>query len=247
MEEWLKWLLLFGVGCGAGFINVMAGGGSTITMPILIFLGLDASLANGTNRVAIFIQNVSAITSFQQEVLYNVRSVLKYAVWTLPGAVAGALFAIRIEHELFETILALVILGVMLTLVLPSSKQKVGDAIRSHWLMYPALLAIGFYGGFIQAGVGFLIMAAFTHILRFDLVRVNRYKVFIILIYTVPALLIFALSRNINIPYALALAAGNATGGWWSAKLAIKRGESIVRGILFVVMIGMALELLDVF
>ncbi len=246
MEEWLKWLLLFGVGCGAGFINVMAGGGSTITMPILIFLGLDSALANGTNRVAIFIQNISAITSFQREVLYNVKSILKYAVWTLPGAILGALFAVSVEHALFEKILAVVIVGVMITIILPQPKQKKQRSMP-QWLIYPALLGIGFYGGFIQAGVGFMFMAAFIHVLGFDLVRVNRYKVFIILIYTIPALLVFAFSGNINIPYALALAAGNATGGWWSAKLTIKRGESIIRMVLMVVMVLMALKLLDIF
>ncbi len=245
MDEWLKWLLLFGVGGAAGFINVMAGGGSTITMPILIFLGLDSALANGTNRVAIFIQNISAITSFQREVLYDVKSVFKYAAWTLPGAILGAFFAVHINNALFEKILAGVIVGVMITIILPRPQKS--QRSTPSWLIYPALLGIGFYGGFIQAGVGFIFMAAFLHILKFDLVRVNRYKVFIILIYTVPALIVFALSGNINIPYALALAAGNAAGAWWSAKLAIKRGESFIRIVLLVVMVVMALKLLDIF
>lgn len=248
MQEPLKWLLLYGVGVIAGFINVMAGGGSTLTMPMLIFLGLDGAAANGTNRVALFIQNIAAISSFQSEKHYHFKTAFKYAAWTLPGAVIGALVAVRIENNLFEKILGIVIIGVMLTVLFPQKKSNQTDnSEHNNWLVYPALFGIGFYGGFIQAGVGFLIMAALMHILHLNLVRVNMYKVFIIFIYTIPAILIFALSGNIKILYALALAAGNATGAWWSAKLSIKKGEKLVRLVLFFVVLIMALKLFDIF
>jgi uncharacterized protein len=248
MSEPLKWLLLYSVGVVAGFINVMAGGGSTMTMPILIFLGLDSAAANGTNRVAILIQNIAAISSFQSEKRYQFKTVLKYAAWTLPGAIIGALAAVRIENELFEKILGIVIIGVMFTVLLPQKKaaETPKDA-KNAWMAYPALFGIGFYGGFIQAGVGFLLMAALMHILQLDLIKVNMYKVFIIFIYTIPAILIFALSGNIQIFYALALAAGNATGAWWSAKLAVKKGEKIIRLVLFFVVLAMALKLFDIY
>lgn len=245
MDEILKWLLLFAVGAIAGFINIMAGGGSTLTMPTLIFLGLDSALANGTNRVAIFIQNIFAITSFHQEQLYEFKSILKLALWTLPGAVIGALVAVKIDNLLFQRILAFVIIGVVISILIPQPKnRKNSSSEKKSWLIYPALLGIGFYGGFIQAGVGFLFMASFLHILKFDLVKVNMHKVFIIFIYTIPALFIFALSGNIHLPYALVLAAGNAAGGWWSAKLSVKKGEKIIRIVLFVAVFIMAFKLI---
>ncbi len=248
MHEPLKWLLLYGVGVLAGFINVMAGGGSTLTMPTLIFLGLDSAAANGTNRVALFIQNIAAVSSFQAEKNYRFKQVFIYAAWTLPGAVIGALAAVRIEHELFQKILGAVIIGVMLTVLFPQlkSSQK-PDSEKRSWLIYPALFGIGFYGGFIQAGVGFLIMAAFLHILHLDLIRVNMTKVFIIFIYTIPAIIIFALSGNIRIIYALALAAGNASGAWWSAKLAVKKGEKLIRIVLVAAVLAMALKLFEIY
>lgn len=242
----LQWLLLFGVGAFAGFMNVMAGGGSTITMPILIFLGLDGATANGTNRVALFVQNIFAITSFHGEKKYDLPHVLKYAVWTLPGAVVGAFFAVSIEDHLFKKILGVIIILVMIAVLVPQSKKSAKlQTTKQAWLIYPALFAIGFYGGFIQAGVGFFIMAAFTHILHFELVKVNMHKVFIVFIYTIPALLIFIISGNVRYTLALALAAGNALGAWWAAKLSIKKGDKFIRIVLFIIIIFMAIKLFD--
>jgi len=226
------WFLLFGVGIVSGFLNVMAGGGSTITLPVLIFLGLDGALANGTNRIAILIQNVSSVSAFHRSEKYPLRTILTYAAWALPGAVAGAFYATRISDELFQTILGIIILGVVVTLILPGNTLtravRAEAAARSRWI-YPALLVIGFYGGFIQVGVGFLFMAALYHLLRLDLVNVNRYKVLIVLIYTVPALAIFMWSGNVDWILGWILAAGSALGGWLAVKVSLRGGEKVVR------------------
>jgi len=109
------------------------------------------------------------------------------------------------------------------------------------------MFAIGFYGGFIQVGVGFLFMASLYLLLKLDLVRVNMHKVFIILIYTIPALFIFFFTNNVDLKLGLALGAGNAVGAWWAAKISVKKGEGIIRMILIVAIFIMALKLLGVF
>ncbi len=249
MNEILKLLLLFSVGAIAGFINVMAGGGSTLTLPVLIFLGLESSLANGTNRIAVFLQNVSAIISFKQEKFAQFKLSLKLTLFTLPGAVIGALIATNISNELFKKILAGIMIGIIFTLLIPKSKKKAFENGEKYnpWLVYPALVGIGFYGGFIQAGVGFIIMATLHHLMRLNLVHVNMHKVFIICIYMIPTIIVFALTNNINWVYGLLLAAGNAFGAWWAAKLAVKRGEKVIRFILLIAILIMALKLLKVF
>jgi len=250
MDELLKLLLLFGVGSLAGFINVMAGGGSAITLPVLIFLGLEGPLANGTNRVAIVIQSISAILSFRQEKYQKFKLSLKLAAFTLPGAIAGAFIATTISNELFQKILAFVLIGVIISMFFPKPNQKKPqgkEQNKSTWLIYPAMFAIGFYGGFIQVGVGFLFMASLYLLLKLDLVRVNMHKVFIILIYTIPALFIFFFTNNVDLKLGLALGAGNAVGAWWAAKISVKKGEGIIRMILIVAIFIMALKLLGVF
>lgn len=248
MDYW-NWLLLFGVGSVAGFINVNAGGGSSLTLPTLIFMGLDGALANGTNRIAIFIQNIFAIASFKKNKMHRFRESSWLSLFTLPGAIIGAILAARISSDVFERILGGVLIFIVISLFFSGSYKNKGrgENEQRSWWIYPALLGIGFYGGFLQIGVGFLFMAALYHLLRIDLITVNMHKVFIILIYTLPALLIFIWTGNVNWEYGLALAAGNAFGGWWGAHAAVKGGERVIRIILAVAITIMAIKLFGLF
>jgi len=247
--DYLNLALLFGVGVVAGFINVGAGGGSSLTLPTLIFIGLDGALANGTNRVAIFIQNIFAIASFQKRKVNDFKLSSQLAVFTLPGAIIGALLATRVSHVLFQRILGGVLIFIVISLFFSHSYKNRNHLKKKYKniLIYPALFGIGFYGGFLQIGVGFLFMAALYHLMKFDLVLVNVHKVFIILIYTFPALLIFSLTGNVNWPFGLVLASGNAIGAWWGAQAMLKGGEKLIRIILAIAIIIMALKLFGTF
>jgi uncharacterized membrane protein YfcA len=165
--EYLHILMLFAIGIVAGMLNVMAGGGSALTLPFLIFLGLDSSLANGTNRIAIFIQSIFAISSFYQQKVHHFKMSFKMAVWTLPGSIIGAIVAIKIDDELFQHILAIVLVGVIFSMIFShenGEQQQYENLNNRKWLFYPTMLGIGFYGGFIQVGVGFILMAALFHL-----------------------------------------------------------------------------------
>ena len=249
MNEYATIALLFGVGSIAGFLNVNAGGGSTLTLPALIFLGLDSALANGTNRVAILLQNVFAVTSFRQQKVHHFKESLIFSLFTLPGAVIGALLATKITDAWFQRILALVMIGIVVTMFFPHTNRNYQNSVsesKNKWLMYAVLLGIGFYGGFLQVGVGFLFMASLYHILRISLVYVNMHKVFIILIYTIPSLLVFALTKNVNWGYGLSLALGNSLGGWWGARASVKGGERLIRNVLAVAIVIMSVKLLGI-
>jgi len=233
----------------AGFINVMAGGGSTITLPTLIFLGLDGALANGTNRVGIFVQTLSAVISFRQEKYHKIKLSLKLAAFTLPGAIIGAIIAVNISNELFQKILGYVLIGIIFSMLLRKinkNKTEEDKQNQNSWLIYPVMFVMGFYGGFIQVGIGFMFMASLYHLLKLKLLHVNMHKVLIICIYTLPALLIFIITGNVNWKFGLVLAAGMASGAWWSAKLSIKKGEKIIQIILIAAILLMSLKLLDV-
>jgi len=243
----LNLVLLLVVGAVAGFINVNAGGGSSLTLPTLIFLGLDAATANGTNRIALILQNVFAVASFRKNKVHQFKTSMLLAVFTLPGAVIGAIMATRISHMLFQRILGGVLILIVISMFFSRSyKSDLQEKAQSRFL-YPALFAIGFYGGFLQVGVGFLFMAALYHLLRVNLILVNMHKVFIILIYTIPALIVFTLTSNVRLDLGLALAAGNALGGWWGAHAAVKGGEKTIRIILAVAIAIMALKLFGLF
>jgi uncharacterized protein len=242
-------LILFGVGIIAGFLNVNAGGGSTLTLPALIFLGLDSALANGTNRIAIFIQNISAVYSFKKEKYQQFDISLKLSLFTLPGSILGALLAVELSDALFQKILGIIMIGIIISMIIPQKRiiDSQHDNKKIPLSAYIAMIGIGFYGGFIQVGVGFILMAALQRLMKLNLVYVNMHKVFIVLVYTVPALLIFILTDNVNWVLGLALAAGNAIGGWWAAKSSVKKGEKLIRYVLIVAVLIMAVKLLGVF
>ena len=247
MPDILSITVLTCVGVVAGFINVNAGGGSTLTLPVLIFLGLDTSAANGTNRIAILLQNVAAVQSFKQESFFDLKTSLKLSLFTLPGSVAGALLAVRLEDELFKIILGIIMIGIIISMILPKKKSiNKDEPNKPNTGIYLSMIGIGFYGGFIQVGVGFLLMASLQFLMKLDLVRVNMYKVFIVLIYTIPALLIFALTDNVNWLLGIFLAIGNVLGGWWGAKKQIKKGEGFIKYVLVIAVFIMALKLLAV-
>lgn len=249
MSDLFASVILIAVGSIAGFINVNAGGGSALTLPTLIFLGLDASIANGTNRIAIFIQNISAVSSFKKENYQNFKTSFILSLFTLPGAVAGAIVAINVSNELFETLLGIIMIGIIITMIIPRKKQNYEDSAEGNqsFVVYLSMFGIGFYGGFIQVGVGFLLMAALHYLGRLNLVYVNMHKVFIVLVYTLPAILIFSFSGNVHWQYGLSLAAGNAIGGWWGAKSSVRRGEKFIKIVLIIAVSIMSLKLLKLF
>ncbi len=240
--------LLTAVGIVAGFLNVMAGGGSLLTVPVLVFMGLPGPVANGTNRIAILAQNLTAITAFFRKGFSDFRLSLSLAACAIPGALAGALLGTGLDGAWFNRVLAIVMLGVMLVMQfdkggtarptdhLPSRAQLV----KGHLLM----VGVGFWGGFIQVGVGFIIMPILNRVMGLDLVRTNMHKVFIIAVYTVVALSVFAGRVEIMWLVGLALALGNAIGGYLGAHFTVTRGETLVRLILNLVLIAFIIKLL---
>ena len=240
-------VILFFVGIIAGFLNVTAGGGSAISLPVLIFLGLESSVANGTNRIALLVQNISAVYSFKREKYQDLKASFFLSLFTLPGAISGALLAVKLDDEIFQKILGIVMIGIILSMFIPQRQVNSIGKSKISIATAVSMFGIGFYGGFIQVGVGFILMASLKYLMKLNLVLVNMHKVFIVLIYTIPALIVFIVTDNVNWFLGLSLAAGNALGGWWGAKMSVKKGEGFIKGILIIAILLMALKLLKIY
>lgn len=241
-DFWLFVMLFFG-GAIAGFINMMAGGGSILTIGAMILFGVEPQVANATNRIGVLTGTISGATAYKTEKFTDLKTSLLLAACAIPGAVIGAFYSISISNEQFQKALAVVMILILVSMFLPKHKKEKESKITKY-AIYPVMVAIGFYGGFIQVGVGLILMAAFRHLMAYDLLRVNMHKVFVVLIYTIPVLVIFGISGKINWVLAIALSAGNSIGCWVSVKLSLRKGEKFVRIVLVAVVSLMAVKFL---
>jgi uncharacterized membrane protein YfcA len=241
---------VFFSGLVAGFFNVVAGGGSLLTLPVLIFLGLPAATANATNRVGILLQNVVATATFRRRGLLDVRLGLRLMLAAAPGAVLGALMAVEMDDRLFRWVLAGIMLLVLVSLIRRRRHPGPGGAPAAaarpqHPLaLYASFFFVGFHSGFIQAGVGFVIIAALNSFGGLGLVRSNGIKVMSILMIQAIALGIFAALGSVNWVWGLTLAAGTMLGGWAGVRWQVIKGELWVYRILVGAIIAFALMLL---
>ncbi len=240
-------LALVAIGGVAGFINVLSAGGSMLTLPLLMFLGLPAQVANGTNRVAIALQSVTAVSSFFRAGHSNLAVSIRLAIPAVAGSLLGAWTATWIPPGVFEGLLVVAMIGASIFMLLPqpalSTHTLTPDRLGA--LEYFALFLIGLYGGFIQVGVGALFIVVLYRMLKIDLPQVNVIKVFIILIYTVPALAVFAVNDQVRWGMGLILAAGNMTGAVLAVKVNLgRRGTQWIKWLTLIMVVAILTRLI---
>ena len=238
---------LIAVGAIAGVLNILAGGGSLLTLPLLIFFGLPAATANGTNRIAILCQNIFAIGGFQRQGVFPLRLALLCTPPALLGSYLGARIAIDIDEELFKQVLALVMVGVLIIMAVDPMRRLRRSEMRLTPVRVAVLLVsfffIGIYGGFVQAGVGFLVITGLL-VHGLDLVRINAVKVLVIFAFTIVALAVFVRHGQVDYVLGLALAIGNSLGGWSASYLAVRKGHTWIKHFVTVTVLLFALRLL---
>ena len=248
MELILQSILFIVIGFIAGCLNTIAGGGSLITLPILIFLGLPGSVANATNRVAILSQNIFAVTGFNSK---GIKLPLPYSLYlgiaSLGGGFMGAKLAVDIDDTLFNRILAIIMVLVVISIVAEPRTKKINRPERlgiTHQVFgILAFFLLGIYGGFIQAGIGFLVIAVLTNINHLGLVKTNYVKVFAAIVYTGVSIIVFAIEGKIEWITGLTLAVGQGFGGWYASRWSVDKGEVWIKRVMVVTVIGLAIKL----
>ena len=245
--EWYLYLVVVAVGIVAGIINTLAAGGSLLTLPVLMALGLPPNMANGTNRIAILLQNVVGVRQFHKEKVMDFPSGFKVGIPAAVGAIAGAFIAVNLNDEVMKLAIAGVMILVFFLILLKPNRW-----INSHethppipyWLQVIVFFFVGVYGGFIQAGVGFFLLTSLVLGSGFELVKANALKLLIILLYTPLALLIFFMNGDVNLWIGLVLAVGNMTGAWIGTKIAVKWGAVLIRYFVLVAILVASTKLI---
>lgn len=247
-------LILIGIGLFAGFVNTLAGGGSLLTLPILIlFLGLDEATANGTNRLMVITGAFVASYGYRTKGITTHPYGLYFGIIATIGAIIGARIAVNIDGDTFKRFLAIIMITVGLIIVFRSksiASLELPERLSGKYFVLSLLgfFFIGIYGGFLQAGVGIIIMLLLTQINRMNLLRTNSVKAFSVFIYSLAAVLIFALDGKILWLVGLWMVLGSVIGAWISSRWSVNKGDKVIRITLLLMVIYMAIKLwLDTF
>ena len=241
--EWYQYLIAIVGGAIAGGINTLAGNGSAITLSILTeVIGLPGNLANGTNRVGVLTQSTAGSWAFYQHGKLDFsRSKLNISL-TVLGAIIGVGVAINVSNEQFIFVFKYLMLAMFVVLLVKPKRwlaatQK--DPQINYFLAVPLYLALGFYGGFIQMGMGIFYLATMVLVAKYSIIEGNALKSFVVALYTIIVLAIFQWRGLVQWEVGLVLALGQTFGGWYTAKFASKHPKAniIAYWVLMVIVV----------
>tara|TARA_B100001094_G_scaffold117176_1_gene113018 strand:- start:2608 stop:3363 length:756 start_codon:yes stop_codon:yes gene_type:complete len=247
MDSIFEGFLLIIVGFFAGIINTLAGGGSLFTLPFLIFLGLPPSVANGTNRIVIVIQSLGGTLGYQSKKINTFPFPIYLGVSASIGSLIGAQIALQLDGAIFNRILAVIMLivGLLILIRQNSLSSNLPERLTGKYLIYAVLgfFIIGIYGGFINAGIGIVIMIFLNRLNRLSLVKTNATKVLVVMIYTTVALIFFAFNDAVNWKLGLLMALGTLFGAWWASRWSVRKGDRVIRIAMLLTIFIMSIKL----
>ncbi len=242
---------LIAAGIVVGFINTLAGGGSIISLSLLMFLGLPAPVANGTNRIAIFIQNIAATASFKQKHVLPWKKALWLSIPAIAGSLVGAVIAVDINQHTFEIAIGIIMIVMLFVVLFKPAKYIYGKKSISEkpikWPVYIIFFFIGIYGGFIHMGVGYFWLTGIVLGAGFDLVKANAIKVVIILAYAPFTILVFLFNNQIHWSFGLILGAGSIIGALLASHMAVKKGVVFVKWVIIIVVLLTSIQMFGLF
>lgn len=220
------WIIAVAGGFLAGVINTLAGNGSAITLSIFTeILGLPPNMANGTNRLGILAQSVTSSWAFHRNGQLKKDKILS-VIWPfLPGALIGVWVATQISNEEFRMVFGYLLIGLLFVILVKPKRWLQADLLEitvPAWIRIILFFCLGFYGGFIQMGMGIFFLASLVLIMRFNITESNAIKIFVVGAYTTFVLLIFHWQGLVDWRLGALVAVGQATGGYLTAHYASK-------------------------
>jgi uncharacterized membrane protein YfcA len=229
-------LVIILAGIIVGFINTLSGGGSVISLSLLLILGLPANIANGTNRISIFFQTLSSVGSFTRQKMFDNLKPVWLGIPATIGAIMGAYLAVDVNTRVIEIAMAVAMVIMLFFLFYkPDKWLKENPAMLSgpvKWWQLVIFFVVGFYGGFIQVGVGYFLLMSLVLGVGYDLVKANAVKNLIVFFYAIFALLVFMIDGKVNYLYGVILSAGSIIGALIASHLAVKKGAGFIRGVI---------------
>jgi uncharacterized protein len=228
MNWYYLYPLLIAAGILCGFINTLAGCGGAIALTVLNMF-MPINIANGTFRIPVLLQNVFAVHEFRKFNIYDKKSSLPIIIPMGIGGVFGAVFGIYIPHDSFKVVIGVImlLLFILQTKKLLNKKTREVEKIelinKYIIIKYIAFFIVGFYGGFVQIGIGVVSLVAIETFAKMDLFKANAIKLLGILCFTIPVTVIFMCHGLILFKIGIVMGIGNIIG----VKIAIKSASRV--------------------
>ena len=221
----------------ATIVNVIAGGGGMIVLPALMALGMPADVANGTYRLGVVTQSIAGTNALRKEGKLDTSSIVPILIPTVLGATAGALLAIVIPREVLKPIMLATMIAMAALIVFRRQTLVAEGGPPLHPKDAPSsfvgLFFAGVYGGFIQAGVGFLLLGVLVGTLRHELVAANALKLVVTLVFGIVTLSIFAWAGLVSWTPAVVLAVASIVGARLGVRLMLRVSATGLRWFVF--------------
>jgi uncharacterized membrane protein YfcA len=248
---WQAAAILIVAGFLVGIINTIAGSGTVITYSLFMLMGLPAPMANGTVRIGVIMQTLAATLTFRKAKVLEIRKGFYISIPIVIGSVLGAQIAVSIPHDIFETVLAVVLVFMVIFIFINPSKwiegQQALNQKKLGWWQYLLFFVTGIYGGFIHIGVGIILLAVLVLGAGYDLVKANAIKIMAVFLYAPFALAVFMINGEVNYILGGIAAIGNLIGGIVASRLAIKKGAGFIKWFLIIIIVLFAMKLLNIF
>jgi uncharacterized membrane protein YfcA len=248
----LHWIILFAGAFVAGGMNSIAGGGTLIAFPLLIWLGLDPKVANATNAVALWPGFFGGLFGFRRELADSSTLLVRLGLISIVGGALGAGLLILTPSLTFARMVPFLILFATILFMAQGSINRglqlqpmAAKPSASWWLgaiVFQFFSAI--YGGYFGAGNSILMLAVLGLLGLHDIHRANGIKNFLGICINSVAILSFAASHLVSWPEALLMAAGSLLGGYFGARMAVRTGKTFVRRAIIVIGLGITFVML---
>ena len=245
--DYAQYPAFFVLGAIVSLINSIAGGGSTLSLPIMIFLGMPATAATGPNRIGLIIGNCSSAFNLMKHGYLNKKIFLQLLIPTIVGTGIGVCFLVHIGDKMFQAILAVVICVVVVMSNLRKDilgKPPATPPEKLTWKGAIGFACISIYGCIVQVGVGFVQIFALTRYTGLDAIRVNALKNALTNVFLIVSTTALGIAGKIDWPIAIVMAAGAWLGGYCGSFLQRKKGNKFIQHFVSACSIAMAIYLI---
>ena len=243
-------IILIISGILVGFINTLAGGGTIISISLFMFLGLPPIVANGTNRIPILFQTITAVILYQKKKMIEWSKAIKLSIPIIAGNITGALLAGLLPDKIFSYIFAgIVVLFGISMLFNPNTWLKENKALQIKpitFLQYVTYFFLGVYGGFVHVGIGYFYLGMLVLVGGYDIIKANVLKIVFVMCSIPFSLMVFAVQGNVVWSAGLIHAIGNVIGASIGVNFAVKKGGNFVRYIMLTLIVLVALQLMGI-